>query len=747
VIGREAEDLERKRATRNDRLRRAREARNLTQADVARHVRASTLTVSRWELGVQTPLPQVRERLCRLYGLTPQELGLLPDAPESEAAPAPVETRRPAGGSGPDEQGARGDLLGQVRRYWIGTELEDAAGPLPSLELGLVERPDAVDDPLRVSMRPWRADRPIPRGARIGDVYRQLGEQLLILGDPGAGKTTLLLELARELLADRVPSDPMPAVFHLASWTPEQRSLAQWLVDELHQRYGVARPLAREWIDAEQILPLLDGLDEVADRCRATCVAAINEFRRDHGQLPIAVCCRTGWYQELGTRLALRGAIAILPLTQAEVSRYLAEAGEELADVRALLADDEQLESLLTTPLFLKIAAIAYRGRSAAAMTAGPIAERRRHILGDYVDAMLSRSSPGSPFGSDRTRAWLSWLARTMRAHAQSVFYVDWMQPSWLPNPGQRWLVTRGISAAIGLVTGALVGLNWGGDWGSSLGPALFALSGLTTGVLVAVFHGLYANESRIAPAERLHWSWAALRRGFPRWLGIGLGIGLVGGVVFGLVLSLALSLRTDVLSGARSAGAAPVESAITLSGRLVTGAASGVLAGATIGLLITLAFGLMTGLEARFDLAGLTPGQSVEASGRNALIGGIVGACVFGLGFALFYGLGTSLTGPAIHRVAGAVGLAGVYWPVAAPNDIAVAVLVGGVVAGLQRGGGAYLRHRALVALLVRSGCAPRDYVAFLEYASRLVLLQRRGAGYEFMHRLLLEYFADLTP
>lgn len=65
------------------------------------------------------------------------------------------------------------------------------------------------------------------------------------------------------------------------------------------------------------------------------------------------------------------------------------------------------------------------------------------------------------------------------------------------------------------------------------------------------------------------------------------------------------------------------------------------------------------------------------------------------------------------------------------------------GLIAGLRRGGGAYLRHQMLRRLLVRNRSIPSDYRSFLDYASRLGLLQPRGAGYEFMHRLLLEYFA----
>jgi len=62
-----------------------------------------------------------------------------------------------------------------------------------------------------------------------------------------------------------------------------------------------------------------------------------------------------------------------------------------------------------------------------------------------------------------------------------------------------------------------------------------------------------------------------------------------------------------------------------------------------------------------------------------------------------------------------------------------------------LRRGLGAYLRHALLLGLLAGAGSAPRDCVGFLEYASDLVLLRRRGGGFEFVHRLLLDHFADL--
>ncbi|HEY7199236.1 MAG TPA: tetratricopeptide repeat protein [Candidatus Dormibacteraeota bacterium] len=85
-------------AIRNPRLRRAREQRHWTQADLARLIGTTNLTVSRWELGVQQPVPFFREKLCALFGMSARDLGLMADAPPPAAAdvPAPRELPRPA---------------------------------------------------------------------------------------------------------------------------------------------------------------------------------------------------------------------------------------------------------------------------------------------------------------------------------------------------------------------------------------------------------------------------------------------------------------------------------------------------------------------------------------------------------------------------------------------------------------------------------------------------------------------------
>src|SRR5262249_53028182 len=148
--------------------------------------------------GVQSPLPHFRGRLCRLFQMSASELGLALDPPAAPEPP-PAETSL--------ENRARHDLLAQVHRYWIRTELAAGRDRLPSTDLARVERPAAVDDPVRPVPPSEQPDRPLAHGTTIAAAYRAAGEQLVLLGDPGAGKTTLMLELAEALLA-RAEQDP-----------------------------------------------------------------------------------------------------------------------------------------------------------------------------------------------------------------------------------------------------------------------------------------------------------------------------------------------------------------------------------------------------------------------------------------------------------------------------------------------------------------------------------------------------------
>ncbi|MCG8365839.1 MAG: hypothetical protein MJA27_21210 [Pseudanabaenales cyanobacterium] len=59
--------------------------------------------------------------------------------------------------------------------------------------------------------------------------------------------------------------------------------------------------------------------------------------------------------------------------------------------------------------------------------------------------------------------------------------------------------------------------------------------------------------------------------------------------------------------------------------------------------------------------------------------------------------------------------------------------------------GGLACAQHIALRSVLYLHGQIPRDYADFLDYAAKRLFVQRVGGGYIFVHRLLLEHFAEI--
>jgi predicted NACHT family NTPase len=213
-------------------------------------------------------------------------------------------------------------MLEKVRLIWIKGLLEPSLDQLARMALSLEPKPDAVDRPFDLLVqRPKQSPQPLPTGTPISHFFNEAGKALLILGEPGTGKTTLLLELTRDLLdqATQDESHLIPVVFNLSSWAEQRLALADWLMDELNKRYDVPSKLARTWVDAGLILPLLDGLDEVAGNHREACVKTINRFLSKDILLPMVVCCRVADYAALTVRLRLSSAVLIQSLSWQQV--------------------------------------------------------------------------------------------------------------------------------------------------------------------------------------------------------------------------------------------------------------------------------------------------------------------------------------------------------------------------------------------------------------------------------------------
>lgn len=120
------------------------------------------------------------------------------------------------------DQRNRQVMLKAVKEFWVKGVLENSLHNTVLLQLGIVEKKEAVAYPWGMVLQaPHQLNRTLTPGTKMIDIFDQ-HQSLVILGEPGAGKTTMLLELARDLitLAERDPAQLIPVVFNLSSVTP-----------------------------------------------------------------------------------------------------------------------------------------------------------------------------------------------------------------------------------------------------------------------------------------------------------------------------------------------------------------------------------------------------------------------------------------------------------------------------------------------------------------------------------------------
>ena len=129
--------------------------------------------------------------------------------------------------------------------------------------------------------------------------------RLVVLGEPGAGKTMLMVRLVLDLLARRPRGGPVPVLASLSSWNLDYHDLHGWLAAQLAIDYPAltaSAPGAGEGtlihvlLAQGFILPILDGLDEIADAARGSAVSRINDSLRPGEQ--IVVTCRSEQYRD-----------------------------------------------------------------------------------------------------------------------------------------------------------------------------------------------------------------------------------------------------------------------------------------------------------------------------------------------------------------------------------------------------------------------------------------------------------------
>jgi eukaryotic-like serine/threonine-protein kinase len=700
-------------------------------------------------------------------------------------------------------------LIDNIEAAWIEGVLKTAVSQ--TLDLRLAR--DGGRPANLVFHRPGALDRPLAAGQRLSGLFAAAGESLLILGAPGSGKTITLLQLLQELLqtARAAGQAPIPLLFNLSSFaaftrkaTPavapqpvnengapatvpatgeqaarapltqeKKETLTDWLAKQAYAQYRLNRATTREQLAAGRFVLLLDGLDEVSNEAgqREQCITAVNDFM---AQTPcgLVVCSRIADYRVLQNRLALAHALVLQPLSNRQIEAFIrelpvdseqysvsssqysvSEPGVMLARVKA----DWQLREALRSPLLLNLYPQAFAALSPDGDDGATVESRRQALFAAYVETVFERpETAGEPAkeGADnkeKSLGWLRFLAGCMQQHGSSLFFVEALQPTWLPSEliGRY----RGLYGLfLGLIFGLLVGLGQGlliheQIFGLSQGPIRGLILGLSQGLIAGLFFG-----GAIWLTTRLQKPWLRVGTGgLIAGLVASLIIGLSDGV--GLIISFAIgSLVTDIQLREQVKLLRPPRQRIYQYLRrgillgLIVGLIVGLIAGLIVGLIVELSVGLIYGLifglifgliigligglfgfiMAFLDTPAVDkrpyPGSGVRASLRNALL-------VTGLA-ALFFGLPAWLIDQRLD----------------AELLILFLVLVNILAPAFTWFGGlAWCQHWALRFMLARRGWLPWRLVSWLDRMAARGLLRRVGGGYILLHRSLLEYFASL--
>lgn len=617
----------------------------------------------------------------------------------------------------------RKKLLENVKNKWVKGVLDRSLhGQIP-IVLGLEDRPEAVPFPWDMAWEtPDKRSKPLPSGTKVIDVFDGMGagRTLLILGEPGSGKTITLLELARELIsrAEEDVTQPVPVVLNLSTWANKKPTIANWLLGELTVTYEVPQQFAQTWIQSEKLLLLLDGLDEVSADVRESCLHALNQFCQEYGQTEMAVTSRIKDYEALSRQLRFQGALYIQPLTPEQIHQYLVNLGWGMEAVRTALQEDAQLRELATNPLMLCIMSLAYQGMSAQELpAANSVEERRNHLFSTYIERMFHRRQLlAQRYGKEESLHWLAWLAQRMSREDKTIFSIEELQPTWLPERLQKQM-----PLGVGFIFAPIGGLNLlaiilligSRIWGDFISLVAGLIIGGVYGPLFGIWAALTVGRAkRIEPVETLNLSWGRLIK----LLAAGLTLGVVSWPIIRGLSLLVFRWHFWPLSEL---------TALLIFGPIVV---------------------LLLELNGAKIKNKRFPNQGIWQSFKNAAILAVIVSAWLGIAAGLM----------SRQILEGIVGQSVVQAKIGAPwmqqwmQQFTLRATVSGMLFGLlfwlSQAGTACIQHFTLRAVLWRNGYLPWNVARFLDYATERIFLQKVGGSYIFIHRLLKEHFAGLT-
>ena len=335
-------------------------------------------------------------------------------------------------------------------------------------------------------------------------IFDRIGGKLLILGGNGSGKTTTLMGLAKVLVKRALndEGEPIPMLLNLCTWKDGEQPIENWIVEQLEIKYNIPPELGKNWIEHLQILPLLDGLDEVVAEQRNQCILKLNEFLYSRVcPLHLVVCSSVEAYHNCEAVLRLNGAILLRPLTKKQIRTYLMNARSR--ELWNNIEADENLLKLAKKPLLLSMMTLAYEEILISSWKRLETPEEQRHYLFNaYIRTQIAPHREQSTSRKsweeknlEKVRHGLEWLAKRLEEENKSEFSIQEISASWLQDYEQEKKYNLGVKFVSGLVWWGIVALI---ALGVIFRSILVVLVGIILGGFWAFFYRKFYLSDRI---------------------------------------------------------------------------------------------------------------------------------------------------------------------------------------------------------------------------------------------------------
>ncbi|MFG3135665.1 NACHT domain-containing protein [Streptomyces sp. NPDC048211] len=600
----------------------------------------------------------------------------------------------------------------------------------------------------------------------VAEVYRRIGSgRLVVLGRAGSGKSILTIRFVLDQLEAREPHNRVPVLFSIGSWDPTAVALRDWLVDRLvrdHPHLTRRTPngslLAAALVDADLVLPVLDGFDEIAEGLRSTALKVLNAT-----SLPLVLTTRSDEFaeavQEAGAPLIWAAGLELTDLTLKDLSDYLPltaravpRGNDGTAPVWSPVLDRlhagesgaAALARVLSTPLMVVLARTMYseaRDRNPAELLdTGRFPDEKsleEHLLTGFVPTVYrhhiaERDATGHQerqCDPERAERWLGFLAHHLARLDGDQQDLAW----WRIGDSQR-LSTRLMSVAVSSAFCVALAV-----WIVSLvnipfpvGETLVSgcLMGATAGLAFGCVHSILTRFGSTAfePAHvrlRLHGGGTAAGRRPARTFLARFAAVLPGGFVMGVGCALAFALQRWLYYGI------PLANELVIKATLINMLVLGLILGTAAGLV----FGAVAMFEAPLDVSSAATPADLLASNRTTVVRQVLVlvpmlTATIAVGGRLIAGLLDGIVGPLVWDVTSAL-VIGAVGGIGGTCSYALSFTAWGRWLVLSR------------VWLPLTAKLPWDTVAFLDDAYRRGVLRQTGAVYQFRHIRLQHHLA----